>query len=287
MKYASTFMLFIALAATSAWGQTPFSGTYNFGSVTTSSGLTDPTPVPTASGVTFSSFTAVGQTAANSNAASRFSFIGQPTGATNGSDVFTGSISTSQYYQVSVTVATNYTVTLSSITFTIQRSGTGIRQYSVRSSGDSYANNLLASVSNAALSVVATNVFQITDATTTATDGSSITLSGSSFTDLTAGTTITFRFYGWNAEAATGTFSIDNVVISGTAAYTAPVTDYYLASSGNAESTASWGVNTDGTGGGLTDFTTDNQYLSYPKQCDADNRWELDRLRNRIEDCGG
>ncbi|MCE3279674.1 MAG: hypothetical protein K0S44_1865 [Bacteroidetes bacterium] len=31
---------------------------------------------------------------------------------------------------------------------------------------------------------------------------------------------VTFRFYGWNAEANTGTFSIDNVMISGTA--TAP-----------------------------------------------------------------
>lgn len=208
----------LVVGSASVWGQTPITGTYAFGSVTTTSGLTDPTPVPTATGVTFSSFSAVGQTTTNPNASARFSFTGQPTGATNGSDVFMGSLSTSEYYQVSLTVSDSYKLSLSSITFTIQRSGTGIRQYAVRSSADSYAANLPASVTGSVLSVVATNIFQITDATTTATTGSKITLSGSSYTDIPAGSTITFRFYGFNAEAAGGTFSIDDVVLTGSVA---------------------------------------------------------------------
>jgi hypothetical protein len=67
---------------------------------------------------------------------------------------------------------------------------------------------------NATLSVVGSNVFQITD-NTSAQNGSTITL-GTSFQNL--GSPVTFRFYGWNAEASGGTFSIDNVVVSGTAA---------------------------------------------------------------------
>ena len=200
----------------------PFTATYNFGSVASGSGgYTDPTAVPTASGVTFGSFTAVGFTTSNPSARGRFSFTGNPLGATTGSDVFAGSFPTGQYYQVTVTV-TGSSVNLTGITFIIQRSGTGVRQFSVRSDADSYASNLAASESVAALSVVPTNIFQITDATTAATTGSTITLSGASFTGLTAGASRTFRFYGWNAEAAGGTFSIDDVIISGTSAVSSP-----------------------------------------------------------------
>src|SRR6187399_3422668 len=93
---------FLFVLSLSGFGQS-FSATYPFTSVTTLSGLTDPTTVPTATGATFGSFTAVGQTATNPNAGGRFSFTGQPTGATTGSDIFTGSINTAQYYQVTIT----------------------------------------------------------------------------------------------------------------------------------------------------------------------------------------
>ncbi|MEY4572117.1 MAG: hypothetical protein RLZ10_1343, partial [Bacteroidota bacterium] len=215
--------LVMMLGLFSGNGRGQFTGTYNFASVTTTSGTTDPTSVPTATGVTFGSFSS--SIGTNSGAAGRFSFTGWPTGATNNSNTFTGSINTSSYYQVSITVATGYTVSLSSINFTLQRSGTGIRQYAVRTSADSYSANLSASISpsNVDLSVVATNIFQVVDATTAAETGSKITLSGANFTNLAAGTTRTFRFYGWNAEASGGTFSIDDVIISGTATAAASV----------------------------------------------------------------
>lgn len=228
-------MSFLSLLSLPGIGQS-FAATYPFTNVTTSSGLTDPTPVPTATGATFSSFTAVGQTTSNPNATVRFSFTGQPLGATNGSDVFTGSISTTQYYEVTVTPSAGYSLDLNTITFTSQRSGTGIRQYAVRSSLD-FTTNLPASISpvNANLSVVPTNVFQVLDASTGANDGSTITLS-SAYDALTSA--VTFRFYGWNAEASGGTFSIDNVVINGIATAVTPTPVVNLSVSSNTGSEA-------------------------------------------------
>src|ERR1035437_965516 len=76
-----------------------FSALYTFDSVKTgTSGLIDPSFVPTATGVTFGSFSATG-TATNPNAAARFSFTGWPTGSANGDSLFsqmTGAISTSE-----------------------------------------------------------------------------------------------------------------------------------------------------------------------------------------------
>ena len=263
----SMMLLMSISSVTTMFGQA-FSGTYPFTSVTTTSGLTDPTAVPTATGVTFGSFSSVISGQTNPSAASRFSFTNPPLGATNGSNTFTGSLDAAKYYQVTVTAAAGYTMTLSSITFTIQRSGTGIRQYAVRSDADSYAANLAASISptNAALSVVSTDIFQITDATTTASVGSTITLSGASFTTLAAGTSRTFRFYGWNAEAAGGNLSIDDVVISGTATSTSSATITptsaaltgltYVAGSGPSTATSNTiSASTLTAGGGTITFT--------------------------------
>jgi gliding motility-associated-like protein len=207
-------LCFTMLLATSLFAQS-FNGTYNFSSVSNTTGKTDPTTVPTATGVTFGSFTANGAVSTNPNASGRFSFTSQPTGATNGSDVFTGGIDLTKYYEVTITPASGYTLNITGIKFSVQRSATGIRQYSVRSSKDGYAANLPATISpaNADLQVVSGNVFQVIDIATAAEVGSTITLTG--FTSIATATT--FRFYGYNAEAAGGTFSIDDVSVSGSA----------------------------------------------------------------------
>jgi PKD repeat protein len=198
-----------------------FSGLYDFDSVKTTSGIIDPTPLPTATGVTFGSFSATG-TPANPNATGRFSFTDWATGATNGETVYanlTGAVNTAEYYEVTIAPAGAYTISLTSITFSFGRSGTGVRTYSVRSDADAYATNLPASISpaNINLSVQTGDVFFLnTDISTTSQNGSTITLSGASFTNLSGPRT--FRFYGWNSEATTGTFSIDNVTINGSAA---------------------------------------------------------------------
>jgi len=214
------------------WSQV-FTATYDFASVTMTSGTTDPTPVPTAANITFGSFFAVG-TPANPNAEGRFSFTDWATGATSGSDVFVGVVNTTEYYQVTLTPALGYSLDLNSITFTVERSPTGIRQYVVRSSLDSYAGNLPATInpSNTDLSVVATNIFQIRDITSTE-NGSTITLDNS-YDVIT--TPVTFRFYGFNAEGDGGTFSIDNVVFNGVM----NVAGITSAQTGNWSDTTTW-----------------------------------------------
>lgn len=213
MKLRKLIFIISIFVSSQLWGQA-FNVTYPFTNVTTASGTTDPTAVPTATGVTFGSFSSVG-VSANPNALARFSFTTWDTGAITGSDVFSGAINTAKYYQVTITPQAGYQIDINSIAFTSQRSGTGIRQYAVRSSLD-YTTNLPASISpaNANLSVVGTNVFQVVDASTGANSGNLITL-GTAYNVITG--PITFRFYGWNAEAGGGTFSIDNVIIDGVA----------------------------------------------------------------------
>lgn len=205
-----------ALALTAAVAQ-PFTATYDFAQVNTSSGTTDPTPPPNAAGVTFGSFSSAGMSA-NPNAGARFSFTSQPLGGVNAVDdfsQFTGSLTPTAYFEVTITPLTLVQLQLDSIAFTVQRSGTGVRSYAVRSSLDGYAANLAASLStaNANLGVGPGNEFRVLlDTVTTAQNGSFVTL-GTPFVGLTA--PVSFRFYGWNAEGTGGTFSVDNVVFSG------------------------------------------------------------------------
>lgn len=194
-----------------------FAATYNFDSVTVNSGLTDPTAVPFVAGVNFNAFTANGAGAPtlNPTTSGRFSFTGWTLGAVNGSDVFPSGDTTTRYYEVTVTTAPGKTIDLSTVSFRLQRSGTGARQAFVRSSRDNYTANLPAVINpiNPLLAVVPDNKFQVTDATTSGQDGCMVTLGGGSFTGITGA--VSFRFYGINAEAPGGTFSIDNVTING------------------------------------------------------------------------
>lgn len=212
--YSSLFTVF---AVSMSFGQS-FTGTYNFAGVTTTSGLTDPTPVPTATGVTFGSFSASNPVALNPGAAGRFVFDNQPLGAANGATypALTGSVSPTTYCQVILTPQSGYSVDLTSITFTSQRSNTGVRTYVVRSSADGFTANLPVSISPANPNLIAQlpeNVFFFNLDNNSSQTGSTITLSGVNFTGLTS--PITFRFYGYNAEGTGGNFSIDDVVFSG------------------------------------------------------------------------
>ncbi len=223
MKLWKNFLPLLVVALTGAatstgFAQSSFTALYDFSGVLgNSGGSTDPTPPPTASGVTFSSFSSVGA-ASNPNAGGRFSFTSQPTGGVNGSDdfsQFTGSLSTTAYFEVTLTPLNQIELQLDTISFIVQRSSTGIRNYAVRSSVDGFAANLPASISpgNANLAVGPGNEFQwALDSVTTAQTGSLVT-PGLSHVGLTA--PVTFRFYGWNAEGGAGTFSVDNVSFSG------------------------------------------------------------------------
>ncbi len=126
------------------------------------------------------------------------------TATSTGADTFVGvswttsaSIDANDYFQFSITPSGGYSMNLTSLSLSERRSGTGIRTWEIRSSVDNYASAL--------------GTFSVPDDTNTRT-GQSVTLS-SGFSSLTTATT--FRIYGYSAEAAGGTWRIDDVVLNG------------------------------------------------------------------------
>lgn len=210
---------------------TALSATYAFSSVTTTSGTTDPSTNPAVadSSLTLTSFMANG-VSANSVSTNMFEFTGWDTGAVNGETSFaglTGSINTGKYYEFKVKADVRVLMSLTGITFDVKRDSAGARTFAVRSSKDNYTTNLSASITpaNPNLSVQTGNIFFANyDSINTIQAGSKITLSGASFTGVTD--SITFRIYGYNAEDTTGTFGIDNVVLTGTFGDAENITNY-------------------------------------------------------------
>lgn len=205
-----------------------FSAMYPFSNVTTTTGVTDPTPSPTATGLTFGPFTAV-NLSANSSGGGRFSFTSWTTGATNAVDTYssmTGAIDLTKYYEVTLTPQSGYGITLTKIDFDVRRSGTGVRSFAARSSADGYTNNIPAAVVMTQTNIsipAAGEFFWNFDATSTSVDqkGCSYMPSGVGYTGFTS--PLTVRFYAWNSEAGTGTFSMDTVIFHGSATFGAGI----------------------------------------------------------------
>lgn len=194
----------IVMQTTTPVTKANFTGLYSFGSVVSGSGgKTDPTAVPTASNMTFGSFAYTGSSL-NPNASGRFSFVGWPKETTP---------QDTSYYSVTITPDAGYKLNFDSVSMVMQRSGTGIAKWVVRSSVDNYASNLPASITytNGDLSITATNIFTVADVSVAET-GSAV-IFGSDHTGLTGA--VTFRFYGFAAEASTGTFSLNKVSFAG------------------------------------------------------------------------
>ncbi|HET6243985.1 MAG: T9SS type A sorting domain-containing protein [Bacteroidetes bacterium] len=187
---------------------------YSFSSVTTGSGVTDPTPVVADSGIVFSSFSASG-VSNNSFVDTSFSFTNWETGSTDGEtdyNLLTGSLNTSKYYEITITPKLGYNMSISKIDFNFYRTQTGVRTFAVRSSVDNFADNLAASADTSKYTIVSPNIFFIKNDTSYM-DKSTINLDG--VTNYVKRTSpIKFRFYGWNAEDVLGTFGIDNVTIT-------------------------------------------------------------------------
>lgn len=217
-----TLLVALAISSLCATAQN-FSVTYTFDSVKTTTGTTDPSFVPTATGVTFGSFSSVGASA-NPNAAGRFSFTGWSIGSTGGfADTLysgmTGALDAGKYYEVTISPNSGFGVNLDTIRFSARRSPTGPRSYSVRSSVDGFTSNISNAVLPASpwISIQGTNEFFYRHDTTAnglnTINGNFIFLTGGTFSNLSS--PVTFRFYFWNAEAAAGSFFIDNVRING------------------------------------------------------------------------
>ncbi len=214
----------------------------------------DPTPAPMATGVVSGSFIANGVatgTYANS-AAGVFNWGGFPSGySVTPNDTYTtmyGALSTTKNYEITISPASNYVITLNSMYFQASRNVNGPRSWCVRSNKDSYTANLPASYNGigpaasspsaplvSVLSGTAANVFfwkygAIYSGTATPEGFASnnffgITLGGSNFTNQSTPTTL--RIYPWNSFGSgvisSGTFRMDSVLITGTATFSTGV----------------------------------------------------------------
>lgn len=200
-----------------AQGQS-FLAMYGFPNASTGTGSVDPGPVPQVNGLAFGHFTAVG-VPAGPTASARFSFAGWPVGAGDSVDdpaTYTAALSPFSYYETFITVLPGHTLELSAIEFDVRRSGTGVRNYCVRSGADNYNSNLAASTgTSVSLGVLPGDVFFWKfDGTQTGSDqAGSRVAAGPMHSALTGETR--FRFYAWNSESQGGTFSVDNVAFSG------------------------------------------------------------------------
>jgi hypothetical protein len=96
-------------------------------------------------------------------------------------------------------------MTITSIELDERRSATGIRDWQVRSSLDSFVTSL--------------GGYNVPDNTSWRCD-QSVSL-GASFQGLTS--TVTFRIYGYNAEASTGTWRIDEIQVNGSLSILLPL----------------------------------------------------------------
>jgi len=219
------------VAGVNAVNAQSFSLYYPFSAVQGTAALitVDPTTPPTATGITSGSFTAVG-TGTGSTTNGVFSFVGWATGATNANNTtFTGALDLNKYYQITLTPQPNYVITLNSMSFGSTRSGTGVRNWAIRTNKDSYAANIAASYTPQ--SVAATNspipisiqggntFFWNDDAVSGAAAFATYNMCGVTFPANCANqfTPFNIRMYGWNAEAGTGTFRIDTLTINGVA----------------------------------------------------------------------
>jgi hypothetical protein len=208
-----------------------FSVNYSFLSVVGGSvaptGPLDPTPVPTAANITCGQFAAV-NTGTASTASGVFSFSGWGLGATNNDNTtFTGAIDLTKYYGVTITPANNYAISITGIAFQATRSGTGVRNWGVRTSANGYASNVgTAACNNTNIAIQGGDTYFWSVDSYTAFASQNICTINTGTTISNVANPLTIRFYGWNAEGTGGTFRIDSATFNGTAIFGAGIKEY-------------------------------------------------------------
>lgn len=194
--------------------------TYTFNSVSASSGNIDLTSPPSqisnaVTKVQMSNFTAFG-VSSNSTLDSAFAFSAWDTDPLASDTIYanlTGTINSAKYYQFTISPILGQAMSLSTLTFKVNKGSDGPTTYVLRSSIDNYSSNLTATVSpaNPNLSVQANNVFYIKGSATGELVGSRINFSG--FANIYK--PLTFRIYAYNAVNTNGFFSVDDVTVTG------------------------------------------------------------------------
>lgn len=116
---------------------------------------------------------------------------------TNANDRYTasgwnsGSLDTNDYFEFTLTPNSGYEIDFVSFVYTAQASGSGPVNFVFKSGVDSFSGNI----------------------GSPSVGGTTINLSGAAYQNITG--PITFRFYGWGASAAGGTFSINDFTFNG------------------------------------------------------------------------
>lgn len=107
----------------------------------------------------------------------------------------TGALDLNDYYSLTLTADSGFFLNLNTISFAERRSGTGIRDFSIRTSLDGFASD----------------VFTASVPDDTFTRDQSFTF-GPAFDSVSS---ITIRIYGYNAEGSTGTWRLNNHSVDG------------------------------------------------------------------------
>jgi len=190
------------------FGQTSFTATYTFGSDGNVASFAYNGTAYT--GISFGNIDKVGVTSSSSSG--NFRANSWPTGATDGSNSFTGSIDTGKYIGFTISATEGYTFTVNTVTFGIGRSGTGTRQAQWRGSGDTYGTALNAySILN---SVLSNSSGTLTNPDVDGNWTGNILNPGSNYSNISSAG---FRLYLFNAEASGGTAGLQGpITISGT-----------------------------------------------------------------------
>lgn len=203
----NSFILFTissTLALAPLQAATTFIGTFDLTSATANNFAYNGTAI---ADVTVSNLIGVGVTF--STGTGRLMFSSWSTGATSGSNTFTGSIDLGKYIEFSLAATAGTTIDMTSLDFGIRRSATGTRQFEVRSSVDGYTSAL----SNyTTLNANLANSFGIVtnpDSTGTTSYGPSNILNLSALTGLSS---VTFRFYFYNSEGGSGTAGVQGPI---------------------------------------------------------------------------
>lgn len=155
-------------------------------------------------------------------------------------------IDTNAYFSFTLTPNTGYAINFTSFVFARQRSGTGPLTWAVRSSADNFTQNIGETFSPGTNSGTET-----------------ISLSGAAFQNVT--TSITFRIYGWGAEAAGGTGRVSSFTFNGIVAQPGTTLNAPVATAATAVTTAAFTANWDavtGATGYRLDVSTDTNFTN-------------------------
>lgn len=164
----------------------------------------------------------------------------------------TPALDVNDYIQVSVTPANGYKFNITAINFDERRSLTGIIRIAVRSSVDNFTSELITPIV-----VPDVDTYRNQNVPTSIQNQTS---------------TVTFRIYGYQAEAATGTWRFDNITVTGTAELNTPVTGPALSAN---PVTISGLSNVQGTASASQSYTLTAQQLTAGITVTAPSNFEV------------